>query len=190
MRGGSTSGLVFGQADGLPAVDDGHPGASASRPPDRLRLLLGPRDAAVHLKAAGPTVAETETAGAREEERHEDDGPDLGEVPAEGRDEVDDELGGGLEVALEVGLGAHPALGGDGAQVLLRALEDDAPSRAEINVVLGGLGAGVVAVHRAGSLGLGSGALLDGPDVEDAGEHEGDDGREGPPLLEEDAEGD
>lgn len=62
-------------------------------------------------------IAEAEEAGGYEQEGHEDDVACLGHVAAKGGDKVDGELGGGLEVALDVRFGSQPGTRRDGLKV-------------------------------------------------------------------------
>lgn len=101
------------------------------------------------LETRRARVAERQEARAGEQQREEDDVACLGGVAAHGGDEVDEELGGGLEVALYVGAGPQPDRGGEGVEVCGEAAEDDGCVWGEGHGVLG------VAGWRGGGGGVG-----------------------------------
>lgn len=179
-------------------VRGGRPGDAAAFP---IALAIGVRqgaggaagqvvdggggEAAAHAERLGVGVAQAQQPGGDQQQRHEDEGAGLRHVAAEGGDEVHDQLGRGLQVPVEVRLGAQPRRRRDGLQVLRHAAQADVAALAQVHQVLG---------QQAGHVGLGRhrlrrlGALLDDPDVEEAGEHEGEQRRDAPPLAQQDHE--
>lgn len=116
-------------------------------------------------------IAQAQEPGRDEQQTHEDDTADLRHVAAKGRHDVDDELGRGLEVALGVGLGAEPRRRGDGLQIVGHTAKPDRAAVAQVHEVLR---------QHVTDIGVWRerlwwfGALLNDPDVEDAGQHEGE----------------
>jgi len=98
-------------------------------------LNAQPCHASIHSQLSRVRVAQAQQASTDQEQRHEYNGASLAQVPTEGRDEVDEQLGGGLEVAVEGGLVAQPRLCRECPEVRVHAAQDGTTATSKLNGV-------------------------------------------------------